>query len=71
MIARTRRRLILAGKAFAADGKTTDGVRDGEGYRTARAGDFVASNQFKTMDEAYRWVMGRAVNPTGRLLAAE
>jgi hypothetical protein len=71
MIARTRRHLILAAKAFAADGKTPQGVCDGESYRTARAGDFVARNELATMEEAYRWVMGRAVDPTGRLLAAE
>jgi hypothetical protein len=62
MIARTRRRLLRAARAFAKDGKSPPGVDEPEIYTRVRSGDFVADAKIAWRD-AYDLQMRAAVRP--------
>jgi phthalate 4,5-dioxygenase len=67
MITRTRRRMILAARAFA-EGETPPGVDYPEVYQGARGGDFVGPSTIGWL-QAYADEMRAAKNPTGVLKA--
>jgi phthalate 4,5-dioxygenase len=50
MIARTRRRLLRAARAFAKDGKSPPGVDDPGIYTQVRSGDFVTDSKIAWHD---------------------
>jgi phthalate 4,5-dioxygenase len=62
MIARTRRRLLLAARAFANDGKVPPGVDDPEIYNAVRSGDFIIDAKTGWRD-AYDMQMRTAIRP--------
>jgi phthalate 4,5-dioxygenase len=62
MIARTRRRLLRAARAFAKDGTVPPCVDDPEIYTAVRSGDFVADAKIAWRD-AYEMQMRAAVRP--------
>jgi phthalate 4,5-dioxygenase len=62
MIARTRRRLLRAARAFAKDGKLPPGVDQPEIYTQVRSGDFVTDAKIAWRD-AYDMQMRAAVRP--------
>ena len=62
MIARTRRRLLRAARAFAKDGKAPPCVDDPGIYTQVRSGDFVADSKIAWRD-AYEMQMRAAVRP--------
>jgi hypothetical protein len=62
MIARTRRRLLRAARAFDKDGAVPPGVDDPEAYLRVRSGDFVADAKIAWRD-AYEMQMKNAIRP--------
>jgi len=62
MIARTRRRLLRAARAFAKDGKAPPGVDEPGIYTQVRSGDFVTDAKIAWRD-AYDMQMRAAVRP--------
>ena len=62
MIARTRRRLLRAARAFAKDGTVPPGVDEPNIYTAVRSGDFVADPKIAWRD-AYEMQMRSAVRP--------
>jgi phthalate 4,5-dioxygenase len=62
MIARTRRRLLRAARAFAKDGKVPPGVDEPEIYTRVRSGDFVTDAKIAWRD-AYDMQMRAAARP--------
>ena len=60
MIVRTRRRLLKAARALAADGTLPPGVEDPFIYRLARSGDMVVEGD-ETWEEAYQMRIREAV----------
>jgi phthalate 4,5-dioxygenase oxygenase subunit len=62
MIARTRRRLLRAARAFAKDGKVPPGVDEPEIYTQVRSGDFVTDAKIAWRD-AYDMQMRAAARP--------
>jgi phthalate 4,5-dioxygenase len=62
MIARTRRRLLLAARAFASDGKVPPGIDEPEIYTAVRSGDFVIDAKIAWRD-AYDTQMRTAIRP--------
>jgi phthalate 4,5-dioxygenase len=62
MIARTRRRLLRAARAFAKDGKLPPGVDEPGIYTQVRSGDFVTDAKIAWRD-AYDMQMRAAVRP--------
>ena len=62
MIARTRRRLLRAARAFTKDGTRPPCVDDPEIYTGVRSGDFVADAKIAWRD-AYDMQMRAAVGP--------
>ena len=62
MIARTRRRLLRAARAFGKDGKMPPGVDEPEIYTRVRSGDFVTDAKIAWRD-AYDMQMRAAVRP--------
>jgi phenylpropionate dioxygenase-like ring-hydroxylating dioxygenase large terminal subunit len=68
MIARTRRRLILAARAHAA-GIAPPALEHPEVCYGARSGDFISSNSMGWL-EAYASEVRASANPTGKLRAA-
>jgi phthalate 4,5-dioxygenase len=62
MIARTRRRLLRAARAFAKDGKMPPGVDEPEVYTQVRSGDFVTDAKIAWRD-AYDMQMRAAARP--------
>jgi phthalate 4,5-dioxygenase oxygenase subunit len=62
MIARTRRRLLRAARAFAKDGKAPPGVDEPEIYTQVRSGDFVTDAKIAWRD-AYEMQMRAAARP--------
>jgi len=64
MIARTRRRLLRAARAFAEQGVTPPGVDDPEVFMGARSGNFIVDDSVDWQD-AYREQVKNAVRPVG------
>ena len=62
MIARTRRRLLRAARAFGKDGTIPPGVDDPDIYTQVRSGDFLADAKISWRD-AYERQMLSAVRP--------
>jgi phthalate 4,5-dioxygenase oxygenase subunit len=62
MIARTRRRLLRAARAFDKDGKVPPGVDDPDIYFHVRSGDFVADEKIAWRD-AYEAQVRAAIRP--------
>ena len=62
MIARTRRRLLRAARAFAKDGEVPPSVDEPEIYTAVRSGDFVTDAKI-AWREAYDMHMRAAVRP--------
>jgi phthalate 4,5-dioxygenase len=62
MIARTRRRLLRAARAFAKDGKVPPCVDDPGIYTAVRSGDFLADDKISWRD-AYEMQMRMAIRP--------
>jgi hypothetical protein len=62
MIARTRRRLLRAARAFNKDGAVPAGVDDPDIYFAVRSGDFLADAKIAWRD-AYEAQMRAAVRP--------
>ena len=62
MIARTRRRLLRAARAFDQDGTVPPGVDDPDIYTAVRSGDFLADERIDWRD-AYEMQMRAAVRP--------
>ena len=70
MISMTRRRMLLAARAFDKEGITPPAARNPEVVHRARGGAFCAPDNLSWM-EAYAEEVKRAENPTGVLRAAE
>jgi phthalate 4,5-dioxygenase oxygenase subunit len=68
MIARTRRRMILAARA-AEEGIAPPGVDNPETYQGARGGDFVGPSSVGWL-QAYSDEIRSSLNPTGALRVA-
>ena len=62
MIARTRRRLLRAARAFAKDDAVPPGVDNPEVYVNVRSGDFLADEKISWRD-AYDTQMHAAIRP--------
>jgi phthalate 4,5-dioxygenase len=62
MIARTRRRLLRAARAFGKDGTVPPGVDDPEIYTAVRSGDFVTDAKI-SWRHAYDMQMRTAIRP--------
>jgi phthalate 4,5-dioxygenase len=70
MIVRTRRRLVAAAKSLADEATVPPGVDDPEIFLGARGGDVIAPSEVDWVS-VYARQLREAVNPTGRLEAAE
>ena len=63
MIARTRRRLLLAARALRDKGTLPPGARDPAVYRGARSGYFTSAADQSTWQEVYNRTLAAAVHP--------
>jgi phthalate 4,5-dioxygenase oxygenase subunit len=63
MIARTRRRLLLAARALRDHGTPPPGALDPDVYRGARSGYFTSAADQDTWQEVYARTLAAAVHP--------
>jgi hypothetical protein len=69
MVARTRRRLLLAARALRESGTMPPGVEDAEVFRGARSGYFTTEDD-RHWQEIYAKELGASVRPQGPRQAA-
>jgi hypothetical protein len=70
MIARVRRRVLLAARALATKGTVPPGVEDPSIFYRARAGSFL-HNPDDTLQQAYEVALTKAVRWPDKVEAAE